>query len=192
MREDGMTDNDNDAPPEETSVAPEDEINALKSEIAALKDRALRAMADADNVRKRSERERQEATQYAVTKFARDLLSVADNLTRAIAAMSGDARESADDSVKGVIAGVEATERELQATLQRHGVKQIQAQGARFDPHLHQAIAEVPGSGQLPGTIVDVVQTGYIIGDRLLRPSMVTVAKAEGASSGNGRVDTKI
>jgi molecular chaperone GrpE len=155
------------------------EIAQLRAEADAQKDRALRALAEVENVRKRLERARDDEKQYAVTRFARDLLTVADNLTRALAATPPEAR--ANESLKAVLDGVEATARELQAALGRHGVKIIQAAGARFDPNLHQAIAEVPGNGAEAGTVMNVVQPGYVIGDRLLRAAMVTVARAEGA-----------
>lgn len=198
-------DNDNQPLPEEMGQGDssnEDdvrrEINALRAEADGHKDRALRALAEVENVRKRLERERDDARTYSVTRFARDLLTVADNLARALASLPSDARAKADDSVKAVIDGVEATGRELQAALGRHGIKPIEAQGQRFDPHLHQAIAEVPAQGAEPGTVVNVVQDGYTIGDRLLRPAMVTVAKATGARPNGGgaaqgaQVDTKV
>ena len=159
---------------------PADDVAALKAENAALKDRALRALAEAENIRKRAERERDETRQYAVARFARELLNVADNLDRALSSVPAEALANADEAVKAVIGGVEATARELKAILARHGVQRIEAQGSRFDPHLHQAIAEVPASGQEPGTVINVVQEGYVIGERLLRPAMVTVAKAGG------------
>jgi molecular chaperone GrpE len=197
-------DNDNTPLPEEIPEAfrddggPEREIALLRAEADANKDRALRALAEAENVRKRLERERDEARQYSIAKFARDLLTVADNLARALSACPPEARAKADESLKAVLDGVEATARELSAALGRHGVKTIEAAGARFDPHLHQAIAEVPANGAEPGTVVNVVQSGYVIGDRLLRPAMVTVAKGPGSSSApppngsGGQVDTKI
>ncbi len=199
--------NDNDPLPEEMGRgdgAGEDdvvrEIAALRAEADSQKDRALRALAEVENVRKRLERERDEARTYSVTRFARDFLTVADNLSRALAAMPADARARADDSLKAGLDGVEATERELQAALTRHGVKPIAAEGQRFDPHLHQAIAEVPAKGAEPGSVVAVVQPGYTIGERLLRPAMVTVARAEGGRTGNGadsspagsKIDTKV
>jgi molecular chaperone GrpE len=177
-------------------VAPGDA--ALKTEVAELKDRLLRALADAENTRRRAEREKADASQYAVTKFARDMLSVADNLKRALDAYPPDVRAGAAPQVKAVIEGIEATERHLQSTLERHGVKMIDTNGARFDPNLHQAIAEVPAEGKQPGSIVNVVQTGYLIADRLLRPAMVTVARSGGSETpqtpGNtpgSTVDTK-
>ncbi|HEY4266016.1 MAG TPA: nucleotide exchange factor GrpE [Micropepsaceae bacterium] len=171
-------------------------INALRVEADAQKDRALRALAEVENVRKRLERERDEARIYAVTRFARDLLTVGDNLSRALAAVPADVRAQAGDSLTAVLDGVEATERELKATLTRHGVKPIEAEGVRFDPHLHQAIAEVPAEGAEPGTVMHVVQPGYTIAERLLRPAMVTVAKgAPRPNGGNGagsQIDSKI
>ncbi|MDE2135551.1 MAG: nucleotide exchange factor GrpE [Alphaproteobacteria bacterium] len=158
------------------------------AELADMRDRMLRALADAENTRRRAERERLEVSQYAIARFARDMLQIADNFGRALAACPKDLREGADPQVKAVIDGVEATERQLLATLEQYGVKMIATADAKFDPNLHQAIAEVPGEGKSPGTIVNVVQTGYTIGDRLLRPAMVTVARKE---NGNG-VDTKV
>jgi molecular chaperone GrpE len=199
------SDNENPLPediPEQFREDPEiaRELAALRAEVEANKDRALRALAEAENVRKRLERERDDARQYSVTRFARDMLTVADNLARAIVACPPEARAKADDSLKAVLDGVEATARELSAALGRHGVKIIDAEGARFDPHLHQAIAEVPAEGAEPGSVVNVVQAGYLIGDRLLRPAMVTVAKASGEAAkaapspngSGGHVDTKI
>ena len=188
MSADNDTPNDNENPAPD-AAAPADagnEVAALREEVAALKDRLLRSMADAENMRKRAERERNDAAQYGMARFARDLLSVSDNLSRALAALPEEARAQANDALRGVIEGVEATERELQSVLGRHGVKRIEAEGARFDPNLHQAIAEVPSPGA-PGTVVTVVQTGYTIGERLLRPAMVTVSRGgTGASGSNG------
>jgi molecular chaperone GrpE len=186
-------DNDNDDLPEDRPEAygaegVAQELSGLRAEVEALKDRALRAMAEVENVRKRLERERDDARTYSVTRFARDILTVADNLSRALAAFPPEVRAKTDDAVKAVLDGVDAAARELTAALARHGVKTIEAQGQRFDPNLHQAIAEVPTRDSAPGTVVSVVQPGYLIGDRLLRPAMVTVAKAGGAapSAGNG------
>ena len=189
-------DNDNDVLPEDLpegngADAVAEELSGLRAEVEVLKDRSLRALAEVENVRKRLERERDEARIYSVTRFARDILTVADNLNRALAAFSPEARAKIDDSARAVVDGVEATARELAAALARHGVKPIEAEGQRFDPNLHQAIAEVPAQDAPPGTVVNVVQTGYTIGDRLLRPAMVTVAKAGGATaSGNGAGET--
>lgn len=168
-----------------------DEVARLAAENAELRDRALRALADAENLRKRAERDREDQRLYAVTSFARDMLVVADNFQRALNSLSQDARDGLPAQAKAVLEGVEATERQLMSTLERHGVKRIDTAGAKFDPHLHQAIAEVPGEGKPAGTIVTVVQAGYVIADRLLRPAMVTVAARPANEAGRGgTVDT--
>ena len=177
-----MAENDNeqtsDAPASADCESQADEVSALREEIAALKERHLRALADAENTRRRAERERLDASQYAVTRFARDMLLVSDNLRRALDHIPPEVRASADPAIKAVLDGVEATERELAATLERHGVRVIDANQAKFDPNLHQAIAEVPAEGKPAGSVVNVIQKGYVIADRLLRPAMVTVARA--------------
>ena len=182
-----MSDEANNPAPE---GAPIDEIDALRAETADMRDRLLRALADAENTRRRAEREKQDASQYAVTKFARDMLQIADNFARALAAAPQALRDAADPQLKAVLDGVEATERQLLASLERHGVKPIDTADGKFDPNLHQAIAEVPGGDKPPGSIVDVVQAGYTIGERLLRPSMVTVARRGDAPAASG-FDTK-
>jgi len=166
-------------------------LDALRAENAELKDRALRALADAENTRRIAAREKNDASQYAVTKFARDMVTVADNFARALASLPADILQSADPAVRAVVEGVEATERQLLAALERYGVKPIETDGVKFDPNLHQAIAEVPGNGKPPGAIVDVMQTGYVIGDRLLRPSMVTVARKDSGAPEAPKVDTQ-
>ena len=165
-------------------------LEALKDEVESLKDQRLRALAEAENIRRRAEREKAEASQYAVTKFARDMVGIADNFARALAAVPTAVREAADPQVRAVLDGVEVTDRQLMQTLERYGVKAVATDG-KFDPNLHQAIAEVPGQGRPAGSIVDVVQTGYMIGERLLRPAMVTVAKKEMPAHAAG-VDTKV
>jgi len=164
-----------------------DPIEVLKAEVESLRDQRLRALAEAENIRRRAEREKAEASQYAVTKFARDMLAIADNFARALAACPPELREAADPQVKAVLDGVEATDRQLLGTLEQHGVKPVSTMDGKFDPNLHQAIAEVPGNGKPAGSIVDVVQSGYMIGNRLLRPAMVTVARRDEAP----KVDTK-
>lgn len=149
-------------------------LQALEAEVADLKDQVLRAYAEVDNIRKRGERERLDTQKYAVSKFARDMLSVADNLERALAAAP---KESADPSLKGFVDGVTVTERSLAGILERHGVKRIEAHGAIFDPHLHQAVMEQPDPTVPSGTIVRVFEAGYLIEDRVLRPASVVVAK---------------
>lgn len=156
------------------------EIMMLKDEVGALKDRMLRMAAEAENTRKRLERERAEATLYAATNFARDLLSVADNMGRALSAVSPEARESADEVARNLLAGVEMTERELLNVFGRYNIRKLETIGQKFDPNMHQALFEVPTSERPPGTVMNEMQAGYAIGDRCLRPAMVGVAKAEG------------
>ena len=157
-------------------------LAALQEEVAALKDQRLRALAEMENIRRRAEKEKAEAGLYAVTKFARDMVGIADNFSRALAAVPAAVREAADPQIVAVLDGVEATDRQLIQTLERYGVKQVDTSDGKFDPNLHQAIAEVPGGDKAPGSIVDVVQTGFMIGDRLLRPAMVTVARKDATS----------
>jgi len=165
-------------------------LEALRAENESLKDQRLRALAEAENMRRRAEKEKADASQYAVTKFARDMVGIADNFARALAAVPAPIREAADPQLKAVLDGVEATDRQLMQTLERYGVKAVDVSG-KFDPNLHQAIAEVPGQGKPAGSIVDVVQSGFMIGDRLLRPAMVTVAKNEMPAATAG-VDSKV
>ena len=164
------------APPDER----DEEIIVLKEEAAALKDRLLRLAAEMENLRKRTEREKAEATLYAASNFARDLLSVADNLSRALQALPSDERDSAGEIEKNLIAGVEVTERELLNVFQRHGIRRIEAVGQKFDPNFHQAMFEIPTSEKPPGTVMQELQSGYAVGERCLRPSLVGVSKAEG------------
>ena len=158
----------------------DEEIIVLKEEAAALKDRLLRLAAEMENLRKRTEREKAEATLYAASNFARDLLSVADNLSRALQALPSDERDSAGEIEKNLIAGVEVTERELLNVFQRHGIRKIEAVGQKFDPNFHQAMFEVPTAEKPPGTVMQELQSGYAVGERCLRPSLVGVSKAEG------------
>jgi molecular chaperone GrpE len=158
----------------------DEEIIVLKEEAAALKDRLLRLAAEMENLRKRTEREKAEATLYAASNFARDLLSVADNLGRALQALPEEEREQAGEVEKNLIAGVEVTERELLNVFQRHGIRKIEAVGQKFDPNFHQAMFEVPTNEKPPGTVMQELQSGYAVGERCLRPSLVGVAKAEG------------
>lgn len=160
------------------------EIAQLKEEAAQYKDRLLRTAADMENLRKRAERERAEATLYAATNFARDLLSVADNMSRALGAISPEARESADEATKNLLAGVELTERELLKVFERYNIRKVETVGAKFDPNFHQALFEVPTSEHPPGTVVQEMQSGFAIGERCLRPAMVGVAKAEAKAEG--------
>jgi molecular chaperone GrpE len=162
-------------------------LEALRLENESLKDQRLRALAEAENVRRRAEKDKKDAEAYAITKFARDMVGIADNFARALAAVPAEKRDAADPAIVAVLEGVEATERQLLQTLERYGVKQVDTSGA-FDPNLHQAVAEVPGEGKPGGAIVHVMQTGFMIGDRLLRPAMVTVARREQAAGTNTTV----
>lgn len=143
-----------------------------------MRDRLMRALADAENTRRRAERDKEDAYKYANTRFARDLLSVADNFRRALESVDSEAKEAGGEALQNLLDGIAITERELLNAFEKHGVKQVApAQGDKFDPNVHQAIAEVPGTGQANGTVYQVTQVGYLIDDRLLRPAMVIVAR---------------
>jgi len=156
------------------AAAPEADPAALAAEF---KDRLLRTLAEMENLRKRTEREVGDARAYGVTSFARDLLGVADNMRRALDAVSADMRKSAEAGVKAFIEGVELTERELQKALEKNGVRQFSPKGEKFDPNVHQAMFEIPDPSVPAGSVVEVVAPGYMIGDRVLRPAMVGVSK---------------
>ena len=160
---------------EAAELSPEARVAVLEVELAEHKDRLLRALAEAENTRRRAQRERDDATKYAVSGFAKELLSAADNLRRALDSLPE--AEVGDDRTRSLLAGVAATERELLAVFERHGIRRIDPMGERFDHNLHQAIFEVERSDRPPGTIVEVLQPGYLLHDRLLRPAMVGVAK---------------
>ena len=153
------------------------ENTQLKDEAAALKDKALRALADMENLRRRADKEAADARAYAVTRFAGDMLPVADNLRRALEAIPAEARDSADGAFKTFIEGIELTERDLYTTLARHGVKKLEPMDTKFDPNFHQAIFEIPDASVPNGTVRQVMQTGFAIGERCLRPAMVGVSK---------------
>ena len=160
-----------------TSSPEADPVAVLEAEKADLKDKLLRLMADMENLRRRTEREVADARTYAVANFARDMLNVADNVRRAIESVPAEASRSAEGAFKGLIEGIDLTERDLLKTLERHGVKKLEPQGQKFDPNLHQAMFEVPNPDVPAGTVVQVVQSGYVIGERVLRPALVGVAK---------------
>ena len=151
-------------------------VAALKVEVEGLKDRWLRAHADAENVRKRAEREREEAAKYAITKLAKDIVGVGDNFQRCIDAVPPGAAEK-DPTLKSFLEGVTMTERELLNVLDRHGIKRLQPMNEPFNPHLHQAVMQVPRTDVPNGTVVEVYQAGYTIEERVLRPAMVGVAQ---------------
>jgi molecular chaperone GrpE len=175
----------------EELVGATNEVERLEAEKADLTDRLVRTAADMENLRKRSERDIADARKYAVTKFATDMLVVGDNLRRALEAVPAERRESADDVFKALLDGVEMTEREMDRLLQKNGITRIAAKGERFDPHRHQAMFEVPDPSVPPGTVVEVVQEGYQIGDRVLRAALVGVAKdATGTDGGEAAEGT--
>lgn len=155
-----------------------DPMVELLEENADLKDRVLRAMAETENLRKRADREKAEATLYAATNFARDLLSVNDSLAKALEMMPEEAREKADESTRNLIEGIELTRRELLNSFHKHGIVEVSAEGEKFDPNFHQAMFEVPGTDHPSGIVVQVVQSGFKIGERVLRPALVGVSKS--------------
>jgi molecular chaperone GrpE len=157
--------------------AASDPVAALAKEAADLKDRLLRTLAEMENLRRRTEREVADSRVYAVTNFARDILAVADNMERAMKALDDEIREKADAGVKALLDGVELTERELIKVMEKHGIKRLEPQGQKFDPNLHQAMFELPDPSVPAGTVVQVMQPGYTIGERVLRPALVGIAK---------------
>ena len=151
-----------------------DRLSELERELEEVRQHVLYAQAETQNVRRRLEQEKQNAQAYAATAFARDILSVKDNLERALSVIPDDLRQ--DDRMKSLVTGIEATARELDSVFHRHGITRVQAMGAALDPNRHQAMLEVP-SDEAPGTIVQELQPGYMLKDRLLRPALVGVAK---------------
>lgn len=186
MADENQNDPSKESPGESPPEAPADNVVDLDAErraaeVADLKDRLLRAMAETENVRRRSEREKQESIQYGLTRFAKDLLTVADTLEHAIAHLDAQARESASEAVKNVLTGVELTGKEMLRVFEKNGIKPVNPKGAKFDPNLHQAIAQVPSPETPEGHVIEVAQIGYTIGERLLRPAMVIVSSGGGA-----------
>ena len=178
--------NDRDTPSDETaqpdpSATPGDQAAAVIQEIgrenAELRDRLLRTLAEMENLRKRTDREVADARSYGISAFARDILSVADNMHRALEALDAELRENANDSIKALLDGVELTERALMSALEKHGVKRFEPVGQKFDPNRHQAMFEMEDPGKPAGTVVQVMQAGYSIGERVLRPALVAVSK---------------
>jgi molecular chaperone GrpE len=161
----------------EAPLSLEEQLRQAQGEAADLKDRLLRALAEVENVRRRAERERDDTRKYGITQFAKDLLDAADNLRRALDSMPE--AQARDDVTRNLLTGVAATERALLAALERNGVRRIDPKGERFDHNFHQAIFEAENTGKPAGTIIEVLQPGYVLHDRLLRPAMVGVAKGE-------------
>lgn len=174
MSEDQINEDINEAT---EAAAPEENPTAkLEAEIEKLRADVLYAQAETQNVRRRLEKEKQDASAYASTNFARDILSVADNLSRALVAIPADLRE--DDRLKPLLTGIEMTGKELDNVFARNGITRIEAMGEKLDPNKHQAMIELPHAEAAPGTVIQEMQTGYMIKDRLLRPALVGVARA--------------
>jgi molecular chaperone GrpE len=161
-------------PAEEPLVA---DLDALVREAAEHKDKHLRLLAEMENLRRRTEREIADTRAYGISAFARDVLSVADSMERALQALDAELREKADAGVKALLDGVELTERELLKVLEKYGVRKFEPLGEKFDPNLHQAMLEMPDPSRPAGTVAQVIQPGYMIGERVLRPALVAVAK---------------
>jgi molecular chaperone GrpE len=190
---------ENNATTEPETANENNSIAVLEAQVAELRDRFLRAVAEAENVRKRAERDIADERVYGITGFARDILVVADNLARTLDAVAAEARSSAEGPLKALLEGVELTDRELQKALAKNGIRQINPQGEKFDPHFHQAMFEVPDARVPAGMVARVIQPGYAIGNRVLRPAMVAVAKGgpkaasgqEAAPASNGGDSSK-
>lgn len=176
-----------DAP--DPSVSAAARIAELEAKLAETTDKALRALAEAENTRKRLEKERLDTAKFAISSFARELLSVADNLRRALNAITPEAREK-NPELKNIYTGVEATERELLGIFERNGIKKIEPLHQKFDPNLHEVMFEGDGGDKEPGTVIQILEPGYTLHDRLLRPARVGIAKGDGAQAG-AKVDTQ-
>lgn len=166
----------------------EERVATLEAEVAGLKDQLLRAMAEAENTRRRAQRDREDATKFAVSSFAKDLVGVSDNLRRALEAVPPEGREK-DEMLKSLAIGVEATERQLLGAFERAGIRKVDPTGEPFDPNFHQVMFEIENTGKPAGTVVQVLQPGYTIHGRLLREAMVGVAKAP-VDGGGAHIDT--
>jgi molecular chaperone GrpE len=165
------------APPADEAKRIADLVEALTKESADYKDKLLRTLAEMENLRRRTDREIADSRTYGISNFARDILAVADNINRALGALDKELRDKADAATKALLDGVELTERELVNVLEKHGVKKFEPLGEKFDPNLHQAMFELPDPTKPAGTVAQVVQPGYMIGERVLRPALVAIAK---------------
>ena len=188
MTEPAANDQNIDIPlPEEQpaeAATPADKVAELEKQLAEMKDQALRALAEAETTRRRAQKERDDAMKYGTTALAKELLGVADNLRRALEAAGNVEGEAA----KNLVTGVEATERQMLGAFERAGIKKLDPQGEKFDPNFHRVMVELENTGQPAGTVVQVMQPGYAIHDRLLREALVAVAKGE-ATQQTGSVD---
>jgi molecular chaperone GrpE len=172
--------------PDDEPAAPVDPLAEAKREAFEYKDKLLRTLAEMENLRKRTEREVADARQYGIAGFARDVLAVADNMHRALSTIDEAQRAASDPTVQAMIEGIELTERELMKSLEKNGVKQFTPQGEKFDPNLHQAMYEVPNADVPSGHVAQVIQSGYMIGERMLRPALVGVSKAPPKAPADG------
>lgn len=180
------------ATPENQDIPVENEQTSdPAAEIAALNDKLLRTLAEGENLRRRAQREREDTAKFAITNFARDILSVADNLQRALASLP-ETPADAEDAIDAFADGVKLTERELQSIFERHGIEKIDPQGQKFDHDRHEAMFEMPTADAPAGTVVQVFEVGYLLKDRLLRAAKVAVAKALPEPDESERVDTKV
>lgn len=166
-------------------LVPAEQVTAALEAAAEFKDKHLRLLAEMENLRRRTEREVTDARQYGIAGFARDVLAVADNMHRALATLDEEVRGAADAKLMSLIEGVELTERELLKALEKNGVKKFTPQGEKFDPNLHQAMYEVPNSDVPAGHVAQVIQSGYMIGERMLRPALVGVSKPAAKAASN-------
>lgn len=166
-------------------LVPAEQVTAALEAAAEFKDKHLRLLAEMENLRRRTEKEVADARQYGISRFAGDVLAVADNMHRALATLDEEVRGAADAKLMSLIEGVELTERELLKTLEKHGVKKFTPQGEKFDPNLHQAMYEVPNSDVPAGHVAQVIQSGYMIGERMLRPALVGVSKPAAKAASN-------
>lgn len=167
------------------------QISELQQQLAATRDQGLRALAEADNARKRALKDREDASKYAVSNFARDLLDYTDNFKRAIDSIPEELKTSGDDRITNLLTGLEAMQRQLLQTFEKNGIKKLEPRDEPFNPHFHEVMFEVPGTGKPAGMIIQLVDAGYILHDRLLRPARVGVAKDEGQGGPAHSVDTQ-
>ncbi len=183
------------APDDSPVEAGNDRVAELEAEVARLKDHMLRALAETENVRKRAAKDREDAMKFAVTGFARDLLEIADNFRRALDSVPADARAGGDDLLKNLLDGIEATERSMLRTFEKHGIKKLDPMDQPFDPNFHEVMFEAPIPGKAAGTVFQVMEPGYTLNERLLRPARVGVAAGEvadskGKTDPGGQIDT--
>jgi molecular chaperone GrpE len=172
----------------------DERVAALEADIASLNDKILRLAAELENTRRRADREKQDASRYAIASFARDLLGVADNFERALAVLPAEGAAVSPEAASSFATGVRMTERALAAALERHGVKRIDPKGEKFDPNLHQAVAQAPAAGVPAGHVAETAQPGFVIGERVLRAAMVIVSTGEPAppAAPGAHIDTRV